>query len=110
MADTGKVKKPRAKATKERQKWTTPDWLVREAEQLVGRVVELDACAEATSAKAWRWYGPGSDLGEDGLAGEWDASLTWVNPPYSNIAPWVTKALAHTREHPEAKEIGRAHV
>lgn len=91
--------------TEQRQKWSTPWWLVREAEHLVGKIVGLDACAEAASAKAPRWYGPGSVLGEDGLAGEWDASLTWVNPPYSSIGPWVAKALAHTYGHLDAKVL-----
>ena len=29
---------------------------------------------------------------KDGLAKEW-GSMNWVNPPYSNIKPWVTKAI-----------------
>ncbi len=91
--------------TEQRQKWTTPWWLVQEAELLVGRNVRLDACAEAASAKALRWYGPGSELGEDGLSGEWDTSLTWCNPPYADIGPWVAKALAHTGRNPEAKVL-----
>jgi site-specific DNA-methyltransferase (adenine-specific) len=30
---------------------------------------------------------------EDGLALDWDGHTVFVNPPYSNILPWVEKAL-----------------
>lgn len=91
--------------TDSRQKWGTPLWLVREAEHLVGRKVDVDACAEPWNAKAEHWYGPGSLLGQDGLAAEWSNNLTWVNPPYSDIGPWVAKAIRHTLANPEAKVL-----
>lgn len=29
----------------------------------------------------------------DGLAEPWEGHTVWCNPPYSNIAPWVEKAI-----------------
>ena len=31
----------------------------------------------------------------DGLRDEWTGQLIFVNPPYSNVMPWVDKALEH---------------
>lgn len=33
---------------------------------------------------------------EDGLAVPW-RGLVWCNPPYSNVTPWVVKAIADSR-------------
>lgn len=95
-----------------RQRWGTPPWVVAGIERLTGTRVTLDVCAEAWSAKAERWYGPGSPLAEDALAipaSQWlfdfarnlDAipnrwrrkPAAWCNPTYSAIDPWVDRVI-----------------
>jgi hypothetical protein len=60
-------------------KWKTPRWLMRVFDDW------FDPC-------------PSSPL-RDGLAIEWEPR-TYVNPPYSNPAPWVEKAI---EEHHKGK-------
>lgn len=77
--------------------WSTPSALTRGLVALTGVELGLDVCAEAWSAKAPVWWGPGSPHGEDGLAQDWrfwfDAAR-WCNPPYATIDPWVARAIA----------------
>lgn len=56
---------------------------------------DLDAAADEESHWAPCWY----SAQQDGLALRW-IQRTWVNPPYSNIEPWVAKAwreICHCR-------------
>ena len=81
-----------------RQTWATPRVLVEAIDALASppAPVDLDVCAEAWSAKATRYLGPGSTLGLDGLAAPWSEhslSAAWCNPPFNAIAPWVEKAI-----------------
>jgi phage N-6-adenine-methyltransferase len=80
-----------------RQTWATPWHLIDALNRVArrGRTIDLDVCAEAWSAKAPRWYGPGSTLAQDGLHADWSAHGTtaWCNPPYALIDPWISKAL-----------------
>lgn len=48
----------------------------------------LDPCATAESAKCRRFF----HAGQDGLAQDWGRERIWLNPPYSDITPWVAKA------------------
>jgi phage N-6-adenine-methyltransferase len=48
----------------------------------------LDACATAESAKCERYFAKA----EDSLSQSWLGERCWVNPPYSDIQPWVRKA------------------
>lgn len=98
--------RPRPGERDARQRWATPDWLVRGIERWSGVRVWLDVCAERWSAKAPDWIGPGSPLGEDGLAvAEWlrPSAACWCNPPFSAIEPWVQRAR---REVQRAAELG----
>jgi phage N-6-adenine-methyltransferase len=88
----------------QRQKWATPRWLIDTIEGWIGESIACDACAEPSTAKSEWWYGPGSSLGEDGLVGKWPSiGTTWINPPYGSAGPWVRRAIAHARHHPEAR-------
>jgi phage N-6-adenine-methyltransferase len=49
----------------------------------------LDVAAATHNAKCARWF----DLAADGLAQPWTGEVVWCNPPYSNLAAWVLKAL-----------------
>lgn len=50
----------------------------------------LDVAASEGNAKTKRFF----TRDNDGLAQSWSGERVWCNPPYSNIAPWVAKALA----------------
>lgn len=50
---------------------------------------DLDVAADEESHWAPRWY----DVQQNGLEQKW-AGRVWVNPPYSDVAAWVTKAWA----------------
>lgn len=56
----------------------------------------LDAAADASNAKAPRFY----TLFDDSLSRDWRADAgggaVWLNPPYSDIEPFVTKAIAES--------------
>lgn len=49
----------------------------------------IDAAASAKNCKLPRYH----DRARDGLAQSWSGERVWCNPPYSNIGPWVAKAL-----------------
>jgi phage N-6-adenine-methyltransferase len=51
----------------------------------------LDVAASDSNALCERYY----TLEDNGLISPWDEQRVWVNPPYSEIRPWVEKA---TRE------------
>ena len=68
----------------------------------------LDACADDWSAKCERFYvhpdkcgvcrgGSPLCLACDGLRGKWRVGAVWLNPPYSNIGPWLEKAYLESR-------------
>lgn len=55
---------------------------------------DLDAAACEASHWAQRWYG----VRDNGLERPW-TGRTWVNPPFSDLGPWVAKAWKEaTRE------------
>lgn len=49
----------------------------------------LDAAASHENAKLPHYW----TAADDGLAKPWVRQRVWCNPPYSNIRPWVAKAL-----------------
>lgn len=70
--------------------WYTPRWIFDAA----GLTFDLDVCApvapEFRTCPARRYL----TVLEDGLAASWDG-LVWMNPPYSNPAPWVDRFIEH---------------
>lgn len=52
----------------------------------------LDAAANRINAKCDQFY----TLETSGLEGSWACHTVWCNPPYSDISPWVRKALDET--------------
>lgn len=77
----------------DRDTWATPREL---ASHLVGEFgCTLDVAASAQNAKCERFY----SACDDGLSQEWPRkSIIWCNPPYSDVTPWVTKAIAYARD------------
>ena len=87
-----------------RQRWGTPRHVPQNIRRLFGDewTLGLDVCAEEWSAKARRWFGPGSSLGEDCFAvGKTPKaqSEVWIdhatggavfcNPQFNTIPRWV---------------------
>lgn len=66
--------------------WSTPSELVHRFALEFGPFT-LDVCARPENAKAASFY----TLNEDGLTQPWTGSV-WLNPPYSDIGPWLAKA------------------
>lgn len=64
----------------------TLDWCARRA-GVDGFDLDVAACAEASCAP--RYF----DKAQNGLLQPWFGRV-WCNPPYSDLAPWVTKAWA----------------
>lgn len=75
----------------ERQNLATPLWLFR---QIHARYwFTLDACAEKWNAKLQNFCTEQNS----GLLHEWNDERVWCNPPYSDIKPWIEKAIEKTR-------------
>jgi phage N-6-adenine-methyltransferase len=53
---------------------------------------DLDPCCRAETAKAPKFY----TETDDGLSQPWHGRV-FMNPPYSDIAPWLKKAIAETQ-------------
>lgn len=71
--------------------WATPPTLVHELAIQYGPF-DLDPCCHAETAKAPKFYTPA----EDGLSSPWHGKV-FMNPPYSDVSPWLEKAIAETR-------------
>lgn len=71
--------------------WYTPRWIFDAA----GLTFDLDVCApvapEFRSCPARRYL----TVLDDGLTAPWDG-LVWMNPPYSDTAPWVDRFIQHS--------------
>lgn len=71
-------------------------------EEFMGRLVQrfgrfdLDVCATERSAKADAFY----DLALDGLRQTWceDGTRAFMNPPYSALGRWVSKAVSEAEK------------
>lgn len=67
---------------------------------------DLDAAATFENTKVGSWLGPESPLGiEDALApnvwwGDYGKRV-WLNPPYSDINPWLNRAVLSADMFPE---------
>lgn len=68
--------------------WYTPKWLI----QALGNDFELDPCAPL---RRWHTAGRCYTEADDGLRKDWGTQYVFVNPPYSDIEPWMDKLSAH---------------
>lgn len=68
--------------------WLTPPDLLRR----LGRF-DLDPCTPI-DPMPWQTADLRFSLDDDGLALPWTGRV-WLNPPYSNVAPWVRKLRRH---------------
>jgi len=72
--------------------WATPWPLVRELEEEFGPF-ELDPAANSENAKAPLYF----TEAQDGLCQPWAPARCFLNPPYSDVAPWIRKAVDEAR-------------
>ena len=74
----------------QRDDWETPPALFN----LLDRefAFNLDVCASMHNNKVGRYFGEGG-IAEDGLAAPWQGETCWMNPPYSQTAAWLRKAV-----------------
>lgn len=80
--------------------WATPQWVVDglfrfvEEKGLVPKGLEtLDVCASELNPKCPYYI----DEETNTLTSEWgDDQLCWLNPPYSNVQPFLEKAIEET--------------
>lgn len=66
--------------------WATPKELFNKLNRRYK--FTLDPCANSTNAKCEKFY----TVEDDGLSKSWANEVVFVNPPYSNIKDWVSKA------------------
>lgn len=65
--------------------WRTPKWFF----DYCNHGFEVDAAADKDNALCSEYW----DESIDGLKQSWEDRSVWCNPPWSNIFPWVEKAL-----------------
>lgn len=51
----------------------------------------VDGAADDLNHLLPRWFGPGSEEGEDALTVNWTGGRLFVNPPYTNVKEFVNK-------------------
>lgn len=72
--------------------WSTPPDVFDQIERVYGPF-DLDACCRKETAKAESYF----TKADDGLLQRWRQNV-WVNPPYSDPAPWILKAVCSIRD------------
>ena len=84
----------------------TPVWLVKSLQIFLSITFELDVCAQQSTAKApfyfsledpEKLHSSSTRIGSDGLLCDWK-SHNWCNPPFSNIEPWMAKAVVEAEQ------------
>jgi hypothetical protein len=68
----------------------TPKWLF----DLMGLTFDIDVAAPVQGIPwipAKRWYSQAND----GLSQDWQGELVWMNPPFSNVTPWINKFITN---------------
>ena len=71
--------------------WSTPPKMVAVLELEFGSF-NLDPCCRPETAKAPNFF---TEV-DDGLKQDWFGNV-FLNPPYSNVSPWLRKALVETK-------------
>lgn len=84
------VRAPERQDTDERE---TPPELYQEIVRRVGRP-SLDVCATKQNTKCPTFYTPF----DDGLSQPWAVNF-WMNPPYSDVQEWASKACREVVNH-----------
>jgi site-specific DNA-methyltransferase (adenine-specific) len=69
------------------EQYETPDWVFDPLHRMLHFTV--DACASQQNAKLERYF----TKEQNGLLQSWLDERVWCNPPYSEVAPWLEKAI-----------------
>ena len=92
---------PAAEALEQDERYTTRETMAW-CERMAGvDAWDLDVAACEESHKAPAFF----TVSQDGLAQCWGRGNVWCNPPYSDIAPWVSKAWAEMADSRGPKTI-----
>lgn len=83
---------PRMLFTSDSDEWATPQVLVNWLNQTF--TFTLDAASTHENAKCERHF----TIEDDGLSQSWAGERVWLNPPYSQISPWMKKAYESARD------------
>ena len=77
-----------------RDQWATPQYLFDYANEKHNFCVDLAACAMNCKVPTY------INRLEDSLTASWHqlGEHGWLNPPYSNIAPWIDKAVLEAKK------------
>jgi len=89
--------------TDSRQDYGTPQEFITAVERRFGPIV-FDLAAHAGNRKSPYYYAPEPDpaaVAVDALAQQWHnavpcGTLAWLNPPFSDIAPWARKCAVES--------------
>ncbi|WP_434418895.1 DNA N-6-adenine-methyltransferase [Nannocystis pusilla] len=81
---------------KESDRYFTPAWLVEAVLEQLGGSIDLDPCWDPDAGCVVRAEEV-FDIrkSQDGLVLPWDGTRVFCNPPYSDVAPWVLRAVQH---------------
>jgi len=91
---------PRQKPHQSEQVVGTPPEFLASVVKRFG-LLNVDLAANIDNRVTERFLGPGSVLGQDSLSFDWaklriDGDWMWLNPPFSDIAPWAEKCAAES--------------
>lgn len=91
--------------------WYTPEWLLEPLyEAMDGHPFDLDPCSPTKGAGAPVRAKRHFTVEDDGLSQEWQGRC-YLNPPYSDLEPWLRKAADATwcrgMSNPPTEEAGR---
>lgn len=81
---------------KSRQDYCTPPEFIRAVKDRFGSL-SVDLAATASTRVVTPWL----DEEDDALRFDWhklSTGLLWLNPPFSNIAPWASKCAAEAKQ------------
>lgn len=67
--------------------WCTPKWLFDDLNELWK--FTLDAACMKETALCSKYYTPD----DNSLIQDWNNDIVWLNPPYSDLKPWLSKAV-----------------
>ncbi len=79
-----------------KQDYATPWSLIHACEKRFG-IIGMDLAASDENKKAGMYF----DIGQNSLTRDWwpfDETVCWLNPPFSNIAPWAEKCYQESQK------------
>jgi len=84
------------------QAWLTPPELFHQLEEELGLKFTLDPCTEPDNPLGTPTFYTEED---DGLKQDWARHVVYMNPPYTDLTPWLKKAY-YSRFSPNTIVVG----